>query len=399
MFKRDRTKERTVSQRRGGPESPQRQGESESENNRHRASESEGYGRLSSANRGTGRRGDAPNPSDSVASGVTVRDLTRTFKIPRRREKVHALAEVSLDLAPGSFTAIVGASGSGKSTLMLCVAGLDQPTSGTVTMSGVETSGLGRRERASFRAENVGFIFQDGNLVSSLSARDNIALPGQLRHKPLPRGAVREALERVGLSDQARRMPSELSGGERQRVAVARVLASKPAVIFADEPTAALDVGAGEQVLAWLREAANEGSSVLMVTHDAQAAARADRVLVMNAGRIAGELPGGDAQMISEAVLSGRTGGHQRADVQKESDDSFSTGSSQPIGYYGMGSGHEGGSQGADEAEHGVRGKGPGQRTGGLSAPANGASDVPDGSSVPANGRSVPANAQAGEAR
>ncbi|MGO1592972.1 MAG: ABC transporter ATP-binding protein [Ancrocorticia sp.] len=251
--------------------------------------------RYSAGGTSTAGHGGAARQGDITSEGgVAVAELTRTFKIPGRREKVEALAGVNLELRPGSFTSIVGASGSGKSTLMLCVAGLDQPTSGTVNMLGVETSGLGRRERATFRAENVGFIFQDGNLVSSLSARDNIALPGQLRHKPLARSAVNEALERVGLSGQARRMPSALSGGERQRVAVARVLASKPAVIFADEPTAALDVGAGEQVLGWLREAANGGSSVLMVTHDAQAAARADRVLVMNAGRIARELPGGD---------------------------------------------------------------------------------------------------------
>ncbi|MGO3042550.1 ABC transporter ATP-binding protein [Ancrocorticia populi] len=239
---------------------------------------------------------------------VHVEQLAREFKIPGRRERVRAVDEASLSLARGSFTAIVGASGSGKSTLMLCVAGLDQPTSGTVQILGKETSAMGRSQRATFRAANVGFIFQDGNLVSSLTARENVALPGKLRHRALKREAVDEALERVGLTGQARRRPSALSGGERQRVAVARVLASQPAVIFADEPTAALDLASGHKVLGWLREAADSGSAVLMVTHDAQAAARADRVLVMDSGRIASELAGGDSEAVSREVLDERTG-------------------------------------------------------------------------------------------
>lgn len=238
---------------------------------------------------------------------IRTEGLTRTFRVPGRgHEEVHALAGVSLALEAGSFTAIVGASGSGKSTFMQCVAGLDQPTSGSVHLLGQETSALGRGALARFRADNVGFIFQDDNLVTSLSARDNVALPGVLRRHRLPRRDVEAALERVGLAPKARRLPRELSGGERQRVAVARVLAARPPLVFADEPTASLDLVSGEQVLDWLRESSASGSTVLMVTHDAAAASRADEVLVMEAGRVSAHLPGGNAAEVSAAVLRTR---------------------------------------------------------------------------------------------
>nr|WP_300340245.1 ABC transporter ATP-binding protein [Actinomyces sp.] len=239
---------------------------------------------------------------------VVVTDLVRLFSLPGRgREKVTAVDGVSLRLPAGSFTALVGASGCGKSTLLQCVAGLDAPTSGTVSLLGTTTSRLRPRTAARFRADHVGFVFQDDNLVTSLSARDNVALPGRLRHRPLPRRAVTQALERVGLGSQARHLPHEMSGGERQRVAVARVLASQPDIVFADEPTAALDVAAGAEVLRWFRELAGAGTTVLMVTHDASAAAQADSVLVMSAGRIVSALPGGDPQAVSQAVLATRS--------------------------------------------------------------------------------------------
>jgi putative ABC transport system ATP-binding protein len=242
------------------------------------------------------------------APALSLRGLARSFRVPRRgAPPVDALKGVDLDLSAGSFTAIVGASGSGKSTLLLCAAGLDRPTSGSVRILGTEITALSGRARAGLRAADVGVIFQDDNLVTALNARDNVALPGRLRRAPLRRGDVEAALERVGLSAQARRMPAELSGGERQRVAVARVLAARPPLVFADEPTASLDLVAGESVLGWLGEAAAEGATVLMVTHDAEAASRADRVIVMDAGRVTGELPGGDAHAVAAAVLSQRT--------------------------------------------------------------------------------------------
>ena len=176
-------------------------------------------------------------------------------------------------------------------------------------MLGTPTSGLTARAAARFRAEHVGFVFQEDNLVTALSARDNVALPGRLRRRPLERTAVDLALERVGLRAQARHLPHQLSGGERQRVAIARVLASCPDVVFADEPTAALDVAAGATVLSWLTELASVGTTVLMVTHDASAAARAGHVLVMGSGRIVGALPGGDADAVARAVLATRQGG------------------------------------------------------------------------------------------
>ncbi len=253
-----------------------------------------------------------PRPGHGPAA-VEVTDLTRSFTLPgRRRERVHAVDGVDLALPVGSFTALVGASGCGKSTLLQCVAGLDRPTSGVVTVLGTPTSGLTARAAARFRAEHVGFVFQEDNLVTALSARDNVALPGRLRRRPLARATVDRALERVGLRAQARHLPHQMSGGERQRVAIARMLASCPDVVFADEPIAALDVAAGAAVLTWLTELASAGSTVLMVTHDASAAARADRVLVMSSGRIVGSLPGGDADAVARAVLATRQGGGAR---------------------------------------------------------------------------------------
>ncbi|OLO65169.1 ABC transporter ATP-binding protein [Actinomyces oris] len=259
---------------------------------------------------------------------MEVAGVTRVFRVQgRRNADVTALDGVDLALPVGSFTALVGASGCGKSTLLQCIAGLDTATAGTVQLLGTQTSSLRPRAAARFRARHVGFVFQDDNLVTSLSARDNVALPGRLRRRPLSRTAVDDALERVGLSEQARHLPHQMSGGERQRVAIARVLASRPDIVFADEPTAALDVVAAATVLDWLAELAGspgavpgavsaapaqKPTTVLMVTHDAAAAARAQHVLVMDAGRIVASLPGGDPAAVSDAVLSARGAGGPR---------------------------------------------------------------------------------------
>ena len=259
---------------------------------------------------------NAPAASPTGAPAVVVSGLTRTYPAPGRRRGggVRALDGVDLTLPRASFTALVGASGCGKSTLLQCIAGLDQPTGGSVRILDVETTGLRPRAAARFRADHIGFVFQEDNLVTALSARDNVALPGRLRRRPLSRGDVDAALERVGLSAQARHLPHQLSGGERQRVAIARVLASRPDVVFADEPTAALDVAAGADVLDWLAQLRRNGTTVLMVTHDAAAAARARSVLVMDAGRIVAALPGGDPDAVSRAVLAARAGGRARAE-------------------------------------------------------------------------------------
>ena len=263
---------------------------------------------------------NAPAASPTGAPAVVVSGLTRTYPAPGRRRGggVRALDGVDLTLPRASFTALVGASGCGKSTLLQCVAGLDRPTGGSVRILDVETTALRPRDAAGFRADHIGFVFQEDNLVTALSARDNVALPGRLRRRPLSRGDVDAALERVGLSAQARQLPHQLSGGERQRVAIARVLASRPDVVFADEPTAALDVAAGADVLDWLAQLRRNGTTVLMVTHDAAAAARARNVLVMDAGRIVAALPGGDPDAVSRAVLAARAGGRARAERRQE---------------------------------------------------------------------------------
>ena len=257
---------------------------------------------------------DAQTDAPAGAPAVVVSGLTRTYPVPGRRrgDGVRALDGVDLTLPRASFTALVGASGCGKSTLLQCVAGLDRPTSGSVRVLGTETTALRPAAAARFRADHIGFVFQEDNLVTALSARDNVALPGRLRRRPLSRADVDAALERVGLSRQARHLPHQLSGGERQRVAIARVLASRPDIVFADEPTAALDVASGAAVLDWLARLRRTGTTVLMVTHDAAAAARAQSVLVMDSGRIVGELPGGDPDAVSRAVLAARAGSPSR---------------------------------------------------------------------------------------
>ena len=270
----------------------------------------------------------ADHQGPQVPPAIEVAGLTRVFRVQgRRNADVTALKGVDLALPVGSFTALVGASGCGKSTLLQCIAGLDAATAGTVRLLGTRTSSLRPRPAARFRARHVGFVFQDDNLVTSLSARDNVSLPGRLRRKPLSRSAVDDALERVGLSEQARHLPHQMSGGERQRVAIARVLASRPDIVFADEPTAALDVAAAATVLDWLAELAGgpgavpgvvpaapaqKPATVLMVTHDAAAAARAQHVLVMDAGLLVASLPGGDPAAVSDAVLSARGAGGSR---------------------------------------------------------------------------------------
>lgn len=247
----------------------------------------------------------SPSPAQTPAApAIAAHGLTRTHAVPGRSDAVvHALAGVDLELAEGSFTAVVGASGSGKSTLLQCAAGLDQPSSGTVHLLGTQTTSLRPGALATFRAKHMGVIFQEDNLVTCLNAWDNVALPGRLRQRALPHQEVDNALARVGLADHAGHLPAQLSGGERQRVAIARVLASRPQIVFADEPTASLDLASADTVLNWFAQIAAEGATLLMVTHDPQAAARAGSVLVMDSGRIAAHVPGGNAEAVSRAIL------------------------------------------------------------------------------------------------
>ncbi len=201
---------------------------------------------------------------------------------------VDALRGTSLDLQRGQYTAIMGPSGSGKSTLMHILAGLDQPTSGSVKVDGVEITTLKDRALTQLRRDKVGFIFQTFNLLPMLTARENVVLPLTIAGRKVDQAWFDKLIATVGLGDRLDHRPSELSGGQQQRVAVARALVTQPAVLFADEPTGNLDSKTGDEVLALLRNSADElGQTIVMVTHDAHAATSADRVVFLLDGRIA----------------------------------------------------------------------------------------------------------------
>jgi putative ABC transport system ATP-binding protein len=225
-------------------------------------------------------------------------DAIRLDSVTRAYGSVTALDDITLAFPAGTFTAVMGPSGSGKSTLLQCAAGLDRPTSGSVTVAGTELTGLSQRRLTLLRRERVGFVFQAFNLLPALTAEQNVALPLRLAGRRVPKARVRQALQQVGLAERARHRPGQLSGGQQQRVALARALITRPDVLFADEPTGALDTRTGREVLGLLRGMVDrEGQTVVMVTHDPVAAAHADRVLFLVDGRVHGELtaPGADA--------------------------------------------------------------------------------------------------------
>jgi putative ABC transport system ATP-binding protein len=199
---------------------------------------------------------------------------------------VHALRGVSLGVPGGQYTAVMGPSGSGKSTLMHLLAGLDRPTSGRVIIGGTDIAGLSDKALTQLRRDHVGFVFQAFNLLPTLTAEENVLLPSRIAGRKLDPWVVDALLERVGLADRRHHRPAQLSGGQQQRVAVARALVSRPTVLFADEPTGNLDSRAGADILALLREAADEGQTIVMVTHDPRAAAQADRTVVLEDGQI-----------------------------------------------------------------------------------------------------------------
>lgn len=204
-----------------------------------------------------------------------------------RRRPVLALAEVTADFPRASLTAVMGLSGSGKSTLLQLAAGLDRPTSGTVHLGGVALGGLSRRKLSVLRRQRVGFVFQAFNLVPSLSVAENIALPLRLDHQRVDREEIRRLAELVGIAGQLRRLPGTLSGGQQQRAAIARALVAHPEVVFADEPTAALDPYTTDAVVALLRAAVDDlGQTVVVVTHEPAVGARADRALLLDRGHL-----------------------------------------------------------------------------------------------------------------
>jgi putative ABC transport system ATP-binding protein len=217
--------------------------------------------------------------------------------------RVNALQGVSVELAAGAFTAIMGPSGSGKSTLMHCLAGLDAVTRGEVYIGETLVSGLGDAGLTRLRREQVGFIFQQFNLLPTLTAEENILLPLSLSGRRSDKEWYRTVIDTVGLGDRLGHRPSELSGGQQQRVACARALVSRPAVIFADEPTGNLDSRSGAEVLGFLRRSSREfGQTIVMVTHDAVAASYSDRVLFLADGRVVNELSSPTPEMVLDTM-------------------------------------------------------------------------------------------------
>jgi putative ABC transport system ATP-binding protein len=250
------------------------------------------------------REGLVVSPAAGAAVGLD--SVTKVYGSGVRA--VTALDGVTTAFASRAFTAVMGPSGSGKTTLLQVAAGIDRPTSGQVRIGDAELGGLSERRLTVLRRRRVGFVFQSFNLMGSLTAEQNVALPLRLDGRRPKARAVREALAQVGLADRAAHRPAELSGGQQQRVAIARALVTRPEVVFADEPTGALDRRSGEAVLDLLCEAVDSfGQTVVMVTHDPLAAARADRVVFLADGQLSGELVAPSAERVAEFMT--RLGG------------------------------------------------------------------------------------------
>ncbi|MFG2994780.1 ABC transporter ATP-binding protein [Streptomyces sp. NPDC048257] len=235
-----------------------------------------------------------------------LRGVRRTYG--RGGSTVHALRGIDLSLPRGSFTAVMGPSGSGKSTFLQCAAGLDLPTEGSVRLGGTEITGMDENELTELRRGRLGFVFQAFNLLPSLTVEQNVLLPmhlvgGRSAHQGRARAA--ELLARVGLEGKGGRRPAELSGGQQQRVAIARALVTRPDVVFADEPTGALDTTTAAEVLGLLRDAVDSlRATVVMVTHDPAAAAHADEVLFLADGLIADRLPRSSATAVAARMTA-----------------------------------------------------------------------------------------------
>ncbi|MGI5455537.1 ABC transporter ATP-binding protein [Streptomyces sp. CA-249302] len=239
----------------------------------------------------------------STVNAIELREVRREFGTGDG--KVTALDGVSLAFPRATFTAVMGPSGSGKSTLLQCAAGLDRPTAGSVRLGDTELTTLTERRLTLLRRERVGFVFQAFNLLPSLTAEQNVALPLRLAGRRVPKREVREALHQVGLGTRTHHRPTELSGGQQQRVALARALITRPEVLFADEPTGALDTRTGRDVLALLRTMVDtEHRTIVMVTHDPVAASYADRVLFLVDGAVHDELASASASEIANRMTT-----------------------------------------------------------------------------------------------
>ncbi|MEE1739249.1 ABC transporter ATP-binding protein [Streptomyces sp. BE147] len=249
-------------------------------------------------------------------AAVELRGVRRQYG--RGSATVHALRGIDLTLPRGSFTAVMGPSGSGKSTFLQCAAGLDRPTEGSVRLGGTEITGMSENKLTELRRSRLGFVFQAFNLLPSLTVEQNIVLPMRLDGRRTGSAAARRSaadmLTRVGLGDKGDRRPGQLSGGQQQRVAIARALVTRPDVVFADEPTGALDTTTAAEILALLRHAVDSlGATVVMVTHDPAAAAWADRVLFLADGEIADSLPHATAERIAARMTALTAPAHAHA--------------------------------------------------------------------------------------
>ncbi|WP_258724666.1 ABC transporter ATP-binding protein [Cellulomonas sp. NS3] len=243
-----------------------------------------------------------PTTTEVTATAVRLVDLHKTYP---GREPVHALRGVSLELLAGSVTAVVGQSGSGKSTLLNCAAGLDTPSRGSVVVGRHDLTTLRPDDLTRFRREHVGFVFQAYNLIGHLTARENVRLPLVLAGRQVDAAWEAALLDFLGVPHLVDRLPGELSGGQAQRVAIARALVTRPAVVFADEPTGALDSRTGGAVLQVLRDSARElGQTVVVVTHDAGVAAAAERVVVLADGLVVDQLEHPTAEQVTARLLA-----------------------------------------------------------------------------------------------
>ncbi|GIE36684.1 ABC transporter [Actinoplanes italicus] len=259
-----------------------------------------------------GARSNGSTISDlnSPVAAVRVRGLRKIYGTDT--QAVTALAGVDANFGRGTFTAVMGPSGSGKSTLLQTAAGLDRPTDGLVWVGDTELSKLSETSLTKLRRSKIGFIFQAFNLIGALTVQENIVLPLRLSGKRADAVWIRQVVDRVGLAERLSHRPSQLSGGQQQRVAIARALATRPEVIFCDEPTGALDTQTAAEVLSLLRSVVDEsGQTVIMVTHDPVAASYADRVMVLADGRIVRDMPQPGAERIAEQLAS--LGARQRA--------------------------------------------------------------------------------------
>jgi putative ABC transport system ATP-binding protein len=244
---------------------------------------------------------DAPRWAAPLPLAARAENATKTYG--RGGTEVLALDDVTVGLPAGRFTAVMGPSGSGKSTLMHCLAGLDTLTSGRVFLGDLDLGTLSDRELTRVRRERIGFVFQAFNLLPALDARENITLPMALAGRKPDKDWLRTVIDTVGLGDRLKHRPSELSGGQQQRVAVARALASKPELIFADEPTGNLDSRTGGEILLFMRSAVDLlGQTIVMVTHDAAAASHADTVLFLADGQIVDSMASPSADRILDRL-------------------------------------------------------------------------------------------------